>query len=84
MLDYQDDEGKVEFFEGNFAEYEEYKKRTLGATALEPKRIVQAYCEVMRKMPMRRERLIRPTKPAISIRCKTVGLIRRGKRRIRH
>jgi ATP-binding cassette ChvD family protein len=31
ILDYQD-EGKVEFFEGNFTEYEEYKKRTLGAT----------------------------------------------------
>jgi ATPase subunit of ABC transporter with duplicated ATPase domains len=28
ILDYQD-EGKVEFFEGNFTEYEEYKKRTL-------------------------------------------------------
>jgi len=38
ILDYQD-EGKVEFFEGNFSEYEEYKKRTLGADALEPKRI---------------------------------------------
>ncbi|EFN1902888.1 hypothetical protein KV406_004656, partial [Escherichia coli] len=38
VLDYQD-EGKVEFFEGNFTEYEEYKKRTLGANALEPKRI---------------------------------------------
>ncbi len=38
ILDYQD-EGKVEFFEGNFSEYEEYKKRTLGAEALEPKRI---------------------------------------------
>jgi sulfate-transporting ATPase len=37
-LDYQD-EGKVEFFEGNFIEYEEYKKRMLGADALEPKRI---------------------------------------------
>ncbi|MGU0056718.1 ATP-binding cassette domain-containing protein [Enterobacter hormaechei] len=36
--DYQD-EGKVEFFEGNLTEYEEYKKRTLGADALEPKRI---------------------------------------------
>ncbi|MDI5823422.1 hypothetical protein MJI95_36640, partial [Salmonella enterica subsp. enterica serovar Kentucky] len=33
ILDYQD-EGKVEFFEGNFTEYEEYKKRTLGAEAL--------------------------------------------------
>ncbi|MBQ0954803.1 energy-dependent translational throttle protein EttA [Serratia symbiotica] len=38
ILDYQD-EGKVEFFEGNFSEYEEYKKRTLGAEALEPHRI---------------------------------------------
>jgi ATP-binding cassette ChvD family protein len=38
ILDYQD-EGKIEFFEGNFTEYEEYKKRTLGAEALEPKRI---------------------------------------------
>lgn len=38
ILDYQD-EGKVEFFEGNFSEYEEYKKRTLGAEALEPKRM---------------------------------------------
>jgi ATP-binding cassette ChvD family protein len=38
ILDYQD-EGKVEFFEGNFTEYEEYKKRTLGAEALEPRRI---------------------------------------------
>ncbi|MGG2143356.1 energy-dependent translational throttle protein EttA [Symbiopectobacterium sp. RP] len=38
ILDYQD-EGKVEFFEGNFTEYEEYKKRTFGADALEPHRI---------------------------------------------
>lgn len=38
ILDYQD-EGKVEFFAGNFTEYEEYKKRTLGAQALEPRRI---------------------------------------------
>lgn len=38
ILDYQD-EGKVEFFSGNFSEYEDYKKRTLGAQALEPKRI---------------------------------------------
>ncbi|XMR51348.1 hypothetical protein ACLK13_23150 [Escherichia coli] len=30
---------KIEFFEGNFTEYEEWKKRTLGADALEPKRI---------------------------------------------
>ena len=51
ILDYQD-EGKVEFFEGNFTEYEEYKKthagrRRAGAEAYQ----VQAYCEVMRKMP---------------------------------
>ncbi|WP_370550565.1 energy-dependent translational throttle protein EttA [Edwardsiella tarda] len=38
ILDYQD-EGRVEFFEGNFSEYEEYKKRTQGADALQPHRI---------------------------------------------
>jgi sulfate-transporting ATPase len=38
IIDYQD-EGKVQFFEGNFTEYEEWKKRTLGAEALEPHRI---------------------------------------------
>lgn len=38
ILDYQD-EGHVEFFEGNFTEYEEWKRRTLGAEALEPHRI---------------------------------------------
>ncbi|PHM55536.1 energy-dependent translational throttle protein EttA [Xenorhabdus hominickii] len=38
IIDYQD-EGKVSFFEGNFTEYEDYKKRTLGAEALEPHRI---------------------------------------------
>jgi ATP-binding cassette ChvD family protein len=38
LIDYQD-EGKVAFFEGNFTEYEEWKKRTLGAEALEPHRI---------------------------------------------
>ncbi len=37
IIDYQD-EGKVEFFEGNFSEYEEYKKRTFGAESLQPKR----------------------------------------------
>lgn len=37
ILDYQD-EGHVEFFEGNFTEYEDWKKRTLGAESLEPKR----------------------------------------------
>lgn len=35
IIDYQD-EGKVQFFEGNFTEYEEWKKRTLGAEALNP------------------------------------------------
>ncbi|WP_338883324.1 MULTISPECIES: energy-dependent translational throttle protein EttA [Xenorhabdus] len=38
IIDYQD-EGKVTFFEGNFSEYEDYKKRTMGAEALEPHRI---------------------------------------------
>ncbi len=38
IIDYQD-EGKVTFFEGNFSEYEDYKKRTLGADTLEPHRI---------------------------------------------
>lgn len=37
ILDYQD-EGHVAFFEGNFTEYEEWKKRTLGAEAIQPKR----------------------------------------------
>lgn len=36
ILDYQD-EGKVEFFEGNFTEYEEYKKCMLGVDVLELK-----------------------------------------------
>ncbi|TBL33102.1 energy-dependent translational throttle protein EttA, partial [Klebsiella oxytoca] len=38
IIDYQD-EGKVEFFEGNFTEYEEYKKRTLGNEASQPRRM---------------------------------------------
>lgn len=38
ILDYQD-EGKVQFFEGNFSEYEDYRKRTLGSEALIPKRM---------------------------------------------
>lgn len=38
IIDYQD-EGKVEFFEGNFTEYEEYKKRTLGNEAIQPRRM---------------------------------------------
>ena len=32
-------DSKVEFFEGNFQDYEEDKKRRLGAEALVPKRI---------------------------------------------
>ncbi|PSJ37205.1 energy-dependent translational throttle protein EttA [Zobellella taiwanensis] len=38
ILDYKD-EGKVEFFEGNFTEYEEWKKKTYGAESIQPKRI---------------------------------------------
>ncbi len=38
IIDYQD-EGNITFFEGNFSEYEDYKKRTLGAEALQPHRI---------------------------------------------
>lgn len=38
ILDYKD-EGKVEFFEGNFSEYEEWKKKTYGAESVQPKRI---------------------------------------------
>lgn len=38
ILDYQE-EGHIAFFEGNFTEYEEWKKRTLGAEAIQPKRI---------------------------------------------
>jgi len=38
ILDYQD-EGRVQFFEGNFSEYEEWKKKTLGADAVQPHRI---------------------------------------------
>lgn len=37
ILDYQD-EGHIEFFEGNFTEYEEWKKRTLGADTIQPKK----------------------------------------------
>ena len=32
-------EADVEWFEGNFADYEEDKKRRLGPAALEPKRV---------------------------------------------
>ncbi|MEX9746695.1 energy-dependent translational throttle protein EttA [Providencia rettgeri] len=38
IIDYQD-EGNITFFEGNFSEYEDYKKRTLGAEALQPHRM---------------------------------------------
>ncbi|MGS8470150.1 energy-dependent translational throttle protein EttA (plasmid) [Escherichia coli] len=48
ILDYGD-EGKVEFFEGNFTEYEDWKKRTLGAEALEPHRI--KYKKIARLAP---------------------------------
>jgi ATPase subunit of ABC transporter with duplicated ATPase domains len=37
ILDYQD-EGKIAFFEGNFTEYEEWKKKTYGAEAVQPHR----------------------------------------------
>lgn len=48
IFDYGD-EGKVEFFEGNFTEYEDWKKRTLGAEALEPHRI--KYKKIARLAP---------------------------------
>lgn len=38
ILDYGD-EGKVTFYEGNFSDYEEWKKKTFGADALQPHRI---------------------------------------------
>lgn len=38
ILDYGD-EGNVTFYEGNFSDYEEWKKKTYGAEALEPKRM---------------------------------------------
>ncbi len=38
IIDYQD-EGNITFFEGNFSEYEDYKKRTMGAEALQPHRM---------------------------------------------
>ncbi|WP_087021889.1 energy-dependent translational throttle protein EttA [Thaumasiovibrio subtropicus] len=38
ILDYRD-EGQVNFFEGNFTEYAEWLKKTLGAQAAEPHRI---------------------------------------------
>ncbi|TLU65151.1 energy-dependent translational throttle protein EttA [Thalassotalea litorea] len=38
IIDYRD-EGQVNFFEGNFTEYEEWLKKTLGPQAVEPHRI---------------------------------------------
>ncbi|MXN88714.1 energy-dependent translational throttle protein EttA [Pasteurella canis] len=38
ILDYGD-EGKVTFYEGNFSDYEEWKKKTFGADAIQPHRI---------------------------------------------
>ncbi|TPH17106.1 energy-dependent translational throttle protein EttA [Litorilituus lipolyticus] len=38
ILDYRD-EGQINFFEGNFTDYEEWLKKTLGAAAIEPHRI---------------------------------------------
>jgi len=38
IIDYRD-EGQVNFFEGNFTEYDEWLKKTLGAQAIEPHRI---------------------------------------------
>ncbi|MBQ4814002.1 energy-dependent translational throttle protein EttA [Pseudoalteromonas luteoviolacea] len=38
ILDYRD-EGQINFFDGNYTEYEEWLKKTYGAEAAEPKRI---------------------------------------------
>jgi len=38
ILDYRD-EGKIEFYEGNYSDYEEWLKKTYGADAAEPHRI---------------------------------------------
>jgi len=38
IIDYRD-EGQVNFFEGNFTEYDDWLKKTLGAQAIEPHRI---------------------------------------------
>jgi len=38
IIDYRD-EGQVNFFEGNFTDYDEWLKKTLGPAALEPHRI---------------------------------------------
>lgn len=38
ILDYRD-EGKINFYEGNYTDYEAYMKQTLGSAAMEPHRI---------------------------------------------
>ncbi|MGL1958937.1 MAG: energy-dependent translational throttle protein EttA [Colwellia sp.] len=38
ILDYRD-EGQINFFEGNFTDYEQWLKKTLGSAAIEPHRI---------------------------------------------
>ncbi|TMO45142.1 energy-dependent translational throttle protein EttA [Pseudoalteromonas ruthenica] len=38
ILDYRD-EGQINFFDGNYTEYEQWLKKTLGAEAAQPKRI---------------------------------------------
>ena len=38
ILDYRD-EGQINFYEGNFTEYEAWLKETLGAAAIEPHRL---------------------------------------------
>lgn len=38
IIDYRD-EGKVNFYEGNFSDYEEWMKKTYGAASIEPKRM---------------------------------------------
>lgn len=38
ILDYRD-EGQVNFFDGNYTEYEQWLKKTLGAEAAQPKRV---------------------------------------------
>jgi len=38
IIDYRD-EGQVNFFEGNFSDYDEWLKKTLGSAAIEPHRI---------------------------------------------
>ena len=38
ILDYRD-EGKINFYEGNFTDYEQWLKKTFGNSAIEPHRI---------------------------------------------